>query len=394
MEANHIIPLQIMLKGFVTYLASKKEFIFPNGSRIKLGYCKNENDAYQYQGHQYDAIMFEEATLFLESQLTFIKTCLRNVRPDFETRIYYTCNPGGPSHHFIKRLFLDREFEENEDPNDYTFIPALVFDNDKLMDNDPSYIRVLDSLPEELRRAHRDGDWDALSGQYFREFKRKMHVIEPHEIPPEWKRFVSIDYGLDMLAVVWVAVDFLGNCIVYREHNEKDLIISKAAEKILDLSSGENIEAFYVPPDLSAKRQDTGKSGLQIFQENGIVGIITRNDRVSGWLGLKEMLNHDDGKKQPIMRFFNTCKTCIKHLPLLQRDEKDPNDIAKTPHELTHIADALRYFASRWLEKPEIEENPDLKPGRTYYYGELLMKGYKQATIRKMEREGYIKVIS
>ena len=71
---------------------------------------------------------FEEATLFTEKQLVFISTCARNVRPDFSPRIYYTCNPGGVGHAYVKRLFIDRDYEGAEQPDQYTFIPALVYE--------------------------------------------------------------------------------------------------------------------------------------------------------------------------------------------------------------------------------------------------------------------------
>ena len=128
LEANHIMPLQIILKDAAHYVVSKKKFIFPNGSFIQLGYCKNEYDSIQYQGHEYDVIIFEEATLFLESQLIFISTCLRTTRPDFVPRIYYTCNPGGPSHHYIKRLFIDKAYEGTENPEEYTVWFKIAFD--------------------------------------------------------------------------------------------------------------------------------------------------------------------------------------------------------------------------------------------------------------------------
>jgi phage terminase large subunit len=391
LEANHITPLLVILHDIAEYIVSKKEFRFPNGSVIKLGYCKNENDANQYQGQEYDVIMFEEATLFTESQLVFISTCLRNVRTDFDTRIYYTCNPGGPAHHYIKRLFIDREYEGDENAEEYTFIPALIFDNEILMKNDSSYIKVLDNLPEELRRAHRDGDWDALSGQYFREFRRSVHVIDDFDIPDSWVRYCTIDYGLDMMAALWIAVDPMGNCYVYREHHEPNLIISVAAEKIKYLSKGENIKAFYVPPDLSASRQETGKSALQIFIENGIVGLITKNSRISGWLCVKECLAWSK-KADPVLKFFKSCKVAIKHIPLLQRDEKNPNDIAQEPHEFTHVADAIRYFCSTWITKTNIPEEEELSG--TYFYPELRMKGYSDSEIRKLELSGVISVIS
>jgi phage terminase large subunit len=391
LESNHIAPLLVILHDIAEYFVSKKEFVFPNGSVIKLGYCKNEHDANQYQGQEYDVIMFEEATLFTEGQLIFISTCLRNVRSDFDTRIYYTCNPGGPAHHYIKRLFIDKEYEGDENPEEYTFIPAVIFDNEVLMKNDSSYIKVLDNLPEELRRAHRDGDWDALSGQYFKEFRRSVHVIDDFDIPESWDRYCTIDYGLDMLAVLWIAVDHIGNCYVYREHHEPNLIISVAAEKIKHLSKGEDIKAFYVPPDLCSSRQETGKSALQIFIECGIVGIITKNDRISGWLCMKELLNWSK-TIEPVLKFFRSCKTVIKHLPLLQRDEKHPNDIATDPHEFTHVADALRYFCNTWIQKSELPEVVDISG--TWFYPELRMKGYTDIQIRKLEQQGIISVIS
>lgn len=389
LEANHIIPLQQLLKGIAVYQSAKKNFLFPNGSFIKLGYCKSEADALQYQGHEYDVICFEEATLFTDFQLTFISTCLRTIRSDFVPRIYYTCNPGGVGHAYIKRLFIDRDFNESEDPDDYVFVAASVFDNEILMKNDPSYIKVLDNLPEELRRAHRDGDWDALSGQYFREFRRSIHAIEPFDIPDSWDRYITLDYGLDMTAVYWIAVDHFKDCYVYREMYEPNLIISDAAKRIQMLTGNENIRATYVPPDLSARRQDTGKSALTIFIENGIIGITTKNDRVAGWLSLKEMLK-PNAEGIPRLRFFNTCKHIIRNLPIIQRSDHDPNDISQEPHDLTHGPDALRYFVSTFISNPKVEKR--VLSG-TWSYGELLMKGYSKSFIDKMIKGGQIKVI-
>jgi phage terminase large subunit len=391
LEANHIMPLQIILKDAAHYVVSKKKFIFPNGSFIQLGYCKNEYDSIQYQGHEYDVIIFEEATLFLESQLIFISTCLRTTRPDFVPRIYYTCNPGGPSHHYIKRLFIDKAYEGTENPDEYTFIPASIYDNRALLDNDPTYITVLDNLPDELRKAHRDGDWDALSGQYFREFRRSSHVIEPFDIPKGWTRYVTLDYGLDMTAAYWIAVDYEGYCYCYKELYEKDLIVSDAAAKLSEISKGENIKYYYMPPDIRTRKQDTGKSGLQLFAENGIIGIITTNDRESGWLCLKELLKPWGSQLVPRLRFFNTCRNIIKCLPMVQRDMKNPNDISKEPHDLTHGPDSLRYFASTWIKKPE--HDVDLTLSGTYYIGELLMKGYSKTVIKRMALSGKISII-
>ena len=43
---------------------------------------------------------------------------------------------------------------------------------------------------------------------------------------------------------------------------------------------------------------------------------------------------------------FSTCKNLLRTLPQLRHDGENPNDVASTPHELTHAPDALRYFVA------------------------------------------------
>lgn len=153
---NHIKPLieELVPTGIATYTSSEHIFTFPNGSYIKLGFCNNEDDWLQYQGQEYEVICFEEATQFTEMQMVKIATSNRTTRTDFKPRCYYTCNPGGPGHDYIKRVFVDRDFItepivhngveiQPEDPDDYVFIQAKVEDNPYILDNDPGYIKTL-----------------------------------------------------------------------------------------------------------------------------------------------------------------------------------------------------------------------------------------------------------
>lgn len=93
LRENIIVPLLKELTGFAEYNETEKVFRFPNGSRLKFGYCDSEHDVYQYQGQEYDVIALEEATHFTESQMNFLTTCNRTTRTDFSPRMYYTCNP-------------------------------------------------------------------------------------------------------------------------------------------------------------------------------------------------------------------------------------------------------------------------------------------------------------
>ncbi|MBR6727683.1 MAG: phage terminase large subunit, partial [Clostridia bacterium] len=171
LRENHLLPLQSDLNGYAEYKKEERSFLFPNGSRLTLGYCDCDSDLLQYQGAEYDVIGFEEATHFKEDWMVFISTSLRTTKKDFSPRIYYTCNPGGVGHAYIKRLFIDRRFREGEDPDDYRFIPATVYDNHALMEADPDYVKRLEALPEHKRRAHLDGDWNVFEGQVFEELR-------------------------------------------------------------------------------------------------------------------------------------------------------------------------------------------------------------------------------
>ena len=348
LRENHILPLQKLLNGIAQYKATANEFLFPNGSRIKCGYCALESDVYQYQGQEYDVIGLEEATLFTEEQMHFITTCNRSVRTDFKPRMYYTCNPGGVGHGWVKRLFIDRDYRSGEVPEEYTFIRASVFDNTVLLKSNPEYVRTLEALPERLRRAHLEGDWDVLSGQYFSEWRRDIHVCEPFPLPPHWTRYRAIDYGLDRLACLWGAFDELGNGVIYRELCESNLTVSEAAQRILAVSGEEPVLATFMPKDMQGRSSDTGRTRYEVFLENGLAGTTVSNPRVDGWMNLAEWLHPADdgtGAKRPRLRIFSGCRELIRCLPLLQYSTRgDPNDVSTEPHEITHAPDALRYL--------------------------------------------------
>lgn len=350
LRENHVYPLLRILKDVAAYRDATKEFVFPTGSRIKLGYCSSERDVLQYQGQAYDVIFMEEATQFTEFQFTALTECNRSsgmCKEPFAPRMYFTCNPGGVGHAWVKRLFIERNYQQSEKPEDYAFIPAKVYDNRFLMENDPEYVRVLKNIADPARRkAYLDGDWDVFEGQYFTEFSRDVHVMRPFTIPERWRRYVAMDYGLDMLACYWIAVDERGKAYVYKELYKSGLIVTDAAGKINELTS-EKVDAYYAPPDLWNRHSDTGKSTAEIFADCGILLVRTQNDRVQGWYNLHEWLKpyiDEQKRKAAKLRIFENCVNLIRTLPALQYDDKNPDDCAREPHEVTHAPDAIRYF--------------------------------------------------
>lgn len=365
---NHILPLQMELRDIARWKEQEKRFIFPNGSYIRFGYCSAERDVLQYQGQEYDIIFIDEATQLTEFQFQTFKGCLRGVS-GYPKRMYLTCNPGGVGHAWVKRLFIDRLYHGDERADDYEFIQAKVTDNPVLMEKDPEYIRMLESLPYELREAWLNGSWDVFAGQYFSEWDRDVHVVAPFEPPAWWRRYVTIDYGLDMLAAYLIAVDEHDMAYVIREvyqgrdlgENARGLIVSEAAQAVLDMVGGDKVTAYLAPPDLWAARQETGRSVADIFAEHGIALTKTSNDRLDGWMAMHERLHvfeDERGLRVAKLRIFPLCTNLIRTLPQLRYDDKRVNDVATEPHELTHAADAIRGFCVYWTRAAHIQEAP------------------------------------
>ena len=344
---NHVRPLQRELAGLVKYSQTQRVFTFPNGSLIKLGYCDAEKDVYQYQGQEYDVVGLEEATHFSESQMQFLTTCNRSVRTDFTPRMYYTANPGGVGHAWVKRLFIERRYRNSEKPSDYVFIPARVYDNPALITANPEYVATLENLPEHLKRAYLDGDWNVLAGQYFTEFRTDAHVQQGFEIPEDWRRFRAMDWGYnDPCCVLWFAVDGEGHVYVYRELYERQMLSSDVARRVLALSKGERIAYTVASPDAWQQRGMTGSldvpgmSIAEVMENAGLPLIKADNTRVAGWQRVREYLKKGaDGR--PNLTVFSCCENLVRTLPLLTYDERDHEDVAGNCED--HAPEALRY---------------------------------------------------
>ena len=391
LRENHVLQLQKLLKNIAVYKENTKEFLFPNGSRIVLGYCDNEKDVLQYQGQAYEVIVLEEATHFTEFQFQTLTESNRmsgNMVEQFKPRMYFTCNPGGVGHMWVKRLFIDRDYKGKEKPEDYKFIPSLVYENKYLMERDPGYVEALENLPEDRKQAMLYGNWDVFDGQFFREFKRSVHVIEPFQMPEHWNRYIAIDYGLDMFAVLFIAIDTKGKAYVYNEIHKSNLIVSEAVQTLKSYMRQNKYKYIYAPPDLWNRNRDTGKSTAELFYEGGVDLTKASNNRISGWLNVKEWLRVKKVRHEQTgelyedsdLKIFNDCLNLIKYLPQLQHDEKDPNDVATEPHEPTHITDALRYFCvsrtapTKETINKETTFNFDFeKPARKDWGGEIVI---------------------
>lgn len=353
------VSLDVYPLSIADYNSSKHTWKFNNGSIIDFGYIQYEKDVYQYQSAEYDVIRFDELTHFTEFMYTYMISRCRGANP-YPKRIKSSTNPGGIGHTWVKERFIDIgepnvihncKLETGEEVT-RIFIPSLVTDNKFMLDYDPEYIKRLDALPEKERKALKYGDWDIYDGMFFPEFKRSIHVIKPFQIPDNWNRYIAMDYGLDMFAVLFVAIDTKGKAYVYNEIHKSNLIVSEAVQTLKSYMRQNKYKYIYAPPDLWYRNRDTGKSTAELFYEGGVDLTKASNNRIAGWLNVKEWLRVKKVRHEQTgelyedsdLKIFSNCLNLIKYLPQLQHDEKDPNDVATEPHEPTHITDALRYF--------------------------------------------------
>lgn len=384
--------LEFYPKEVASYNSSKHIWRFRNGSIIDFGYIDNENDVYQYQSAEYDVIRFDELTHFTEYMYVYMISRCRGANP-YPKYIKSSTNPGGIGHSWVKERFIDigepntihNVKQEDGTTTSRIFIPSLVQDNLFLMANDPDYLKRLQNLPEKEKKALLYGEWDIFDGQFFTEFKRDIHVCKPFEIPKTWRIFRTRDYGLDMCACYWIALDWNMNAYVYKELYESNLIVSEAARKINEMTT-EDIYCDYAPPDLWNRNRDTGKSTSDIFAESGQYLTKADNNRVTGWLAVHEWLKvieDEQGQKTCKLHIFSNCVNLIRTLPAVQHDEKNPNDVANEPHELTHAPDALRYFCTMYQLPKSITMQ---LPSGNYTKTELEDLGYINLTTIKSDK--------
>lgn len=372
---NHIRILRTELYGIAKYNSQEKTLMFVNGSMIKFMYCKNDADLGGIQGHEYDIIFLDEAGQLSEFQMKAITACCRGVN-EFPKRIYYTTNPGGQGHAYIKRIFVDRNYLPNENPDDYEFIQALVDDNKALMDKQPEYVQLLDALPYKLRQAWRYGKWDVFEGQVFGEFiddpehyddHKRTHVINPFDIPATWTIYKSYDHGYAKpFSCGWYAISPSGRMYRIRElygcTGEADVGVEwdvpQIARKIKEIERDDpNLAGrhIYGVADTAIFASQSGPSIAEQFADEQVYFEKSDKYRLPGKMQCHYRLAFDEDGL-PMFYVFNTCKNFIRTIPALIYSETDVEDVNTKMED--HIYDEWRYVC---MCRP-IEPRPKAEP--------------------------------
>lgn len=380
---------ELILKSRRIYSAAYPEAVynqtehvwkFPSGALIYFGSMPNKDSYLNYQGLSFAFIGFDELTHFTQEEYEYLIS--RNRADGEGVRVYIraTANPGGIGHGWVKKRFITAAppnttitFKSQVQMPDGTkqdiertrvFIPSSVFDNKKLLENDPNYLANLASLPEAQKKALLYGDWDVFSGQVFTEWKnhpenedrRNTHVIKPFSIPKHWKRYRSFDYGYTKpFAVQWWAVDEDGVCYLYRQMYGCTEVAntgvkyepSKIAKLIKEIEDSEERGNTIIGiADPAIWDESRGKAGtiINMFEEQGVYFEKGDHKRLPGKMQVHHRLAFDK-KGYPMLYVFETCREFIRTFPNLVYDSKNPEDIDTECED--HDYDAMRYFLMR-----------------------------------------------
>jgi phage terminase large subunit len=340
------------------YNESKHIVTWKNGSTTRFGHCRNENDVYAYQGAEFLFIGVDELTHFTLKQWQFLTSRNRCPVRGSRANMAGATNPGNIGHAWVKALWVDHtpppEFDRPElyDASDYDFIRARITDN-PIYANDAAYRRTLEILPEHLRRAFLDGDWNVFAGQYFDVFDVGRHTARPEDIrlEPWWPRWISIDWGFKHnSAVYWhCAVPASGNqspvtsqsprIVTYREFVQSGLSPRMLAQAIAERSGRERITDVFLSPDAFAHRTSESSIAEQLGEVLVVNGLprpsAADDDRIGGWQLMYQLLESN------AWVITDNCAKLIDNLPLLIRDDDRVEDIRKVDGD--DSADAARY---------------------------------------------------
>lgn len=326
---------------------------------------RNLDDPSKYLSSEFALIEVDELTKNKKETFDFLR--LRKRWPGIErTKFVGASNPGGIGHDWVKQLFIKRQFPSEEREKDqFHFIKALPTDNKYLPE---SYYTTLDSLPEKLRKAYRDGNWDVFEGMFFIEWDNEQHIVTPFTIPPNYKRFRAYDHGRENPASCgWYALDYDGRLFKYREFYQRGLDVDQIAAEInrlsmtYDLETGQLVSEKYeysvADPSIFANIGYTDKYGGQTiaetFARNGITFIPASNRRVDGANLVHQYLRWNENQK-PKLQYFSTCVNSIRTIPSLIHDEHRPEDVDTDGED--HAYDSDRYMLM------SLHENKTMRP--------------------------------
>jgi hypothetical protein len=411
---NHLLPLLDEFPALRPWWNNEhKQLVFPNGSRLYFGYAEHLDDVKRYVGSELGDICPEEAGFFTPEELEILRGSRRWSRdPAFTPKMIYPFMPGGPSHHYLKRIFYDKDYQGEERAENFAAIYAFGWDNvewarkslavDGLTERDyyswsdiqrkayfierTDYGRTLASLKDEqLRAAWLDGSMEITEGLVFPELQAEVHNLDQYVRDEDWQEFCSglkLLGGLDhassgVTAYLQEGISADGIKFSLEEYYERNQTIAQHARamRLLQSRYGDN-DYTLIDPSTEAKtlqgknpqtNQDEMWSVLDEYRRNGITAMPAGRSYVSTGLDLlKGLLWSNPQALHPFTQTLGTPAWFIskKRCPNLWREIKELQRVfnAEGKWEFVgsdHALDCSRYIAMSRPQAPEVPKSAE-----------------------------------
>lgn len=377
-----------------TFNESEYYWKWPTGEMLFFRYGAKEDDYWNYHGHEYPWLGFEELTNWRDSEFfeAMQSTC-RSSHPGMPRMVRATCNPFGRGHGWVKERYKlgtggvpSGQVITEEGGKDRVRIHSSIYENTILLKADPEYLKTLESLKDPNRRkAWLEGDWDIHVGSFLEMvWKPEKHIVAPFAIPATWKVWKAMDWGYAApYAVYWFAMDPDGVHYIWRElygagekvgtgTREEASTVAKKIKRLEehDERLGYEYRLNLADPAIMSKIGADRSIG-QIFRENGIKWQEAWNAKGSRVNGAQEIIHLLAEDK---LKVFSTCKHWLRTVPSISPDEDNPEDVDTDAED--HAWDATRYGIMRRRRAPNEEQKSveDMDPAYKYENETFTMK--------------------
>jgi PBSX family phage terminase large subunit len=366
---------EAIARGIVKWYGGSLEeaagYRYENGSRINIGGMDKPT---KIMSSEYDVIYVQEATELSLTDWEMLTSRLRNGVVSFQ-QILADCNPDHPNHWLKARC--DRGITTHL-LSKHTDNPVYFDDDGNETEKGRSYMARLKNLTGLRKLRLLDGIWAGAEGVIYDEFDPSIHVVPKRELPAEWTRYWSVDFGFKnpFVCQCW-AEDPDGRLWLEWEVYYTERLVQDHAQTILDQVS--HLDPEYVHPEGEPRRAHHGRiwtgprpariicdhdaeDRATLERELGI-GTVPAKKSVSDGIQASQgrYRVQDDGK--PRIFFLENCvverdpklvegttmrpQCTVEELPAYIWDTRDGKPPKDTPlKENDHGCDAKRYMVA------------------------------------------------
>jgi hypothetical protein len=378
------------------FLSSKGDYkwVFPGGEELLFRAFKTEDDYWDYHGHEYPFIGWEELTSWPDGKCyDSMKSCNRSSfqakdgQLPIPLKIRGTTNPYGRGHNWVKKYFIapaPAGVPIVEDGRTRVRIFGAMRENPFL---DTTYVNTIKSVKDpNKRKAWLKGSWDVTSGGMLDDlWDERVHVIRPFEIPFGWRIKRCLDWGFTKpFSVGWWA-ESNGTPVKWLDGTQKTyprgtwfriaewygsngaeneglrLTAKKVAEGIKEreakfpwgprIKPGAADSSIFDTDDSTSVADNMAGAGIKWTHADKRPG-----SRKAGADKIRELLEASLAKpmESPGIFIFNTCRKWIELVPIIPRDESDTDDVDSDSED--HNYDETRYAVTERAKTSTIRE--------------------------------------